>query len=142
MIGTGTQLLEFLPPPRREVAVQVDALLVAIHADLDAVVVDQPALRDHAPVLTAGLDRFDRTTGVFTHYRNNPADPKSISDNRIYALCEDRQGDLWVGTNGGGLSRLNRKNGTFTTYRHDDKRAGSLGESSSAGLSSRRNGDV
>ena len=32
----------------------------------------------------------------------------------MLALCEGRDGSLWIGTYGGGLSRF--KDGTFTTY--------------------------
>jgi len=37
------------------------------------------------------------------HYRHNPSDPSSISDNNIYSLKEDHHGNVWVGTYGGGI---------------------------------------
>ena len=44
------------------------------------------------------LDRLDPETGVFTHFRHEPADPTSISSDLISAILEDRQGMIWVGT--------------------------------------------
>ena len=47
-----------------------------------------------------GLDRFDPSTGIFTHYRHNPADPSSIIHNKVTALLQDHEGILWIGTHG------------------------------------------
>lgn len=49
----------------------------------------------------------------FKKYLNNPADPKSLSDNRVYTVFKGSDGTFWVGTFGGGLCKLN-KDGTFT----------------------------
>jgi PAS domain S-box-containing protein len=58
----------------------------------------------------AGLGRFD---GVrFTTYDDRQ--PGQLRDSEVWALAEDTQGALWVGTYGGGLSCL--EHGTFTTY--------------------------
>jgi ligand-binding sensor domain-containing protein/signal transduction histidine kinase len=51
-------------------------------------------------------------------YRNNPADPASVSSDVILAIHEDQQGALWVGTAGGGLDRLERATGKFTHFTH------------------------
>ncbi len=37
------------------------------------------------------------------HYRHKPGDRHSLSDNNIYSLKEDHQGNVWVGTYGGGI---------------------------------------
>jgi diguanylate cyclase (GGDEF)-like protein len=39
---------------------------------------------------------------------------EGLPNNVVYSLYEDRQGNLWIGTNGGGVSRF--KNGKFTPY--------------------------
>ena len=55
--GAGAELLELLPPARRKVAVQIEALGVAIdagHRDRLAVVVGDAALGHHAVVVAAG----------------------------------------------------------------------------------------
>jgi ligand-binding sensor domain-containing protein len=66
----------------------------------------------------SGLDRFDRSTETFVHYRHDPADPVSLSSGDVWAILEDRQGGLWVGTDGV-LSRLDRASETFARYQHD-----------------------
>lgn len=66
-----------------------------------------------------GVDRFDRRTGRFTTYRNDPRDPGSLSQDEIRCLYEDRRGVLWIGTNGGGLNRLDPGATKFIRYRHD-----------------------
>jgi signal transduction histidine kinase/ligand-binding sensor domain-containing protein len=72
-----------------------------------------------------GLNRFDGYT--FTHFRNDPDDPGSISYNSISALYEDADGYLWVGTLGGGLDRYDPKTGKFLHYLPDPADPTSLG---------------
>jgi ligand-binding sensor domain-containing protein/PAS domain-containing protein len=48
----------------------------------------------------------DRERPSVLQYRNNAADPSSLSGDTISAIGEDRFGNLWVGTDGFGLNRL------------------------------------
>ena len=64
-----------------------------------------------------GLNRYDGYT--FTVYRNNLDNPRSISNNYIRTVYEDRAGVLWVGTYGGGLNRFDSRSGTFTRFEHN-----------------------
>jgi signal transduction histidine kinase/ligand-binding sensor domain-containing protein len=66
----------------------------------------------------SGLDRFDRSTGTFVHYRHDPDDPASLGSGDVWDILADRQGGLWVGTDGG-LSRLDRASETFVRYQHE-----------------------
>ncbi|MEJ2614409.1 MAG: two-component regulator propeller domain-containing protein, partial [Ignavibacteriaceae bacterium] len=59
---------------------------------------------------TGGLNKFNAANInnnkiKFDHFVNNPSDPHSLSDNRVYTLFEDREGVLWIGTFGGGLDK-------------------------------------
>jgi len=45
-------------------------------------------------------------------------DPNSISDNRIAAICEDRDQMLWFGT-WAGLNRYDYNTNSFTSFQHD-----------------------
>jgi signal transduction histidine kinase/ligand-binding sensor domain-containing protein len=57
-----------------------------------------------------GLARFD---GVrFTVFRKGR--PEALREDGVRSLCVDRDGALWIGTNGGGLTRLAR--GAFTNH--------------------------
>ena len=41
---------------------------------------------------------------------------KSLTDNNIVALAEDKSGIVWIGTSGSGLQSLNPRTGEFNTY--------------------------
>jgi len=75
-----------------------------------------------------GLNRYDGYN--FVVYRNNSLDSHSISDNRILALCEDSDGDIWIGTFRGGLNRYVRDKDTFIRYKHEPSNPRSLSGSS------------
>jgi ligand-binding sensor domain-containing protein len=59
-------------------------------------------------------------------YQYDPADPSSLSEDRVESLFEDHEGALWVGTWAGGLNRLDRASGKITRFRHDPEDPGSL----------------
>ncbi|MGH7450322.1 MAG: two-component regulator propeller domain-containing protein [bacterium] len=62
----------------------------------------------------------DREKEKFTHYKNDPNNPNSLSDNWVNSIYEDRSEMLWIGTAGGGLNRFDRKKGRITHYRERD----------------------
>jgi ligand-binding sensor domain-containing protein/DNA-binding CsgD family transcriptional regulator len=65
-----------------------------------------------------GLNRYNRQSDTFTHYKADPAKPGSLSDNYVWGLYEDRTGVFWVGTISGGLHIMDRKTGVFTKCRY------------------------
>ena len=76
-----------------------------------------------------GLDRLDlnqvkaggQQSASFTHYRNDPDDPQSLSDNSVFSIQRDVHGRLWVGTLNGGLNQFDEKTGAFQRYPSNDK---------------------
>ncbi len=79
-----------------------------------------------------GLDRMTPSSDGFprfAHFRHDPDDPDSLSNDVVFALTLDEEGNVWVGTEGG-LNRLNRGEGAahdrFTRYRHDPDARGGL----------------
>ncbi len=63
-----------------------------------------------------GLNRFERKTGTFIRYLNDPKDPHSLINNKVRAIFEDSRGIFWVGTAGDGLHTMDRKKGTFERH--------------------------
>jgi hypothetical protein len=61
------------------------------------------------------LNRLDRKTGWFYHYRHRPGHAASLSSDTVTSLLEDSRGDLWVGT-GKGLNRLDGTRDVFQRY--------------------------
>lgn len=62
----------------------------------------------------------------FTHFKNAPTDPASLSHNVISSIYEDHAGHLWLTTFGGGLNKFDRASGKFKRYLHDSKNPHSL----------------
>ena len=62
----------------------------------------------------------------FTHYKREPGNPRSLSNDFVMSIYEDRSGILWIGTIGGGLNWNNRKNDTFIRYETDPDDSSSL----------------
>ncbi len=72
------------------------------------------------------LTRFDPAAGTFACYQYDPANPTGlIHTYGIRAICQDRAGDLWLGTYNG-LVHFDPQTATFTAYRHDPTDPASL----------------
>ncbi len=48
-----------------------------------------------------GLYRYDTKRGNLTRFSHNESDPVSISNNHLYCLMVDNEGNIWTGTNEG-----------------------------------------
>ena len=62
-----------------------------------------------------GLNRYDPTTGLFTHFVNDPGNASTLISDRVQVIFEDSQGRLWVGTSEG-LDRYFPSNNSFKHY--------------------------
>jgi signal transduction histidine kinase/ligand-binding sensor domain-containing protein len=69
-------------------------------------------------MLGSGLEKFDPASNTFTHFRHDPKDSSSLSNDTVSSVVEDDLGNLWVGTLYG-LDMLDTKTGKFIHYRHD-----------------------
>jgi signal transduction histidine kinase/ligand-binding sensor domain-containing protein len=67
----------------------------------------------------AGLDRLDPVTNTFTHFRHNPKDAYSLSNDTVNAVLEDHAGNVWIGTNQG-LDLLDKKTGRFKHFSNNN----------------------
>ena len=63
----------------------------------------------------SGLDRLDPGTGNFKHYRHDPKDSTSLNNNYIRSVLEDRNGNIWIGTDLG-LNRYDPATGKFKNF--------------------------
>jgi ligand-binding sensor domain-containing protein len=73
-----------------------------------------------------GLNRFDGY--AVTVYKHNAFDPSSLSDNSVWALCRDLQGNIWIGTMRGGLDHYIVGQDRFEHYRNNPSDSTSIGE--------------
>lgn len=88
-----------------------------------------------------GLNLFDEGSGTFTVYQNIESKPTTISSNRITALTENSQGDLWIGTNSG-LNLFDPETGEFKLFMNDEKDPFSLMNDSINTLSTDSTGNL
>jgi ligand-binding sensor domain-containing protein/signal transduction histidine kinase len=90
----------------------------------------QAILQDHSGFMWFGIQnglvRYDGQT--MTVYRHDPDDQRSLSDSNVLSLCEDHDGNIWVGTHIGGLNRFDQATGTFTRFQPDGSKSASLGK--------------
>lgn len=66
-----------------------------------------------------GLNKFDRKTGTFKHYINNPDQETSLPVNKIYKILPEGEDELWLATNDG-LILFNKMTEQFTVYSGSD----------------------
>lgn len=75
-----------------------------------------------------GLYRYERETGRFINYRPDTTKGNSISSLLVnYAITEDHDGNLWIGT-WDGLNMLDKKTGMWKCYNHDPLNPESLSD--------------
>lgn len=67
----------------------------------------------------------DHSDSRFEHFRFDPDNPRSLSQNKATSIAEDHFGGLWVGTEQG-LSRLDSERREFDRFHHDAGRPESL----------------
>lgn len=57
-----------------------------------------------------GVYKLERRAGgnnfQISHYKNDPGNKYSLSDNNVYSIYEDKNKNIWIGTFGGGLNLI------------------------------------
>jgi two-component sensor histidine kinase/ligand-binding sensor domain-containing protein len=84
---------------------------------------------------TGGLNRLAgglraKTPPAFTHYRHDPRDLSSLSNDFVMSIFEDSSGALWVGTIDGGLDRFDKATEKFTRFQGNDTDPETLSDNS------------
>ena len=66
-----------------------------------------------------GLNRFNRNTGTFTRFMNDPGNPNSLVNNKVASIFEDSKGNFWIGTAKDGLHSLDRETGQINRHSYN-----------------------
>ncbi len=77
-----------------------------------------------------------------TAFRHDPANPQSLSENRLVSVFEDDRGLLWVGTSTSGVDYWSPEARLFPHYRQDPDSPVGLGGSSVFAISQDADGNV
>lgn len=64
----------------------------------------------------SGIYIYNPSDGTYFILEKKTGDPYSLTDNAIYALCEDKQNGIWVGTFFSGLNYSSVENNFFEKY--------------------------
>ncbi len=65
-----------------------------------------------------GLMRYNSQTDKWVRYTKDPRDSRTLNNNRLYSICLDKSGVLWIGTFGSGVNRVNLAQKKFYHYKH------------------------
>jgi len=74
-----------------------------------------------------GLNRLITNTLTFIGYQHDPQNIKTISNNGVRAIAEDKAGNLWVATLDG-LNRMDTQRDTFKRFKHSENRLSGLSD--------------
>ncbi len=88
-----------------------------------------------------GLVRFNSQTEEVRHFKNDPNNPASLSNNSVWAIWQDGN-TLWLGTWGGGLNRFNKEQETFKVYSHNPEKPDTISSNASCNLLITSSGDL
>ncbi len=77
----------------------------------------------------AGLEYSEEGNAHFTLYQPYKTDKPEALENLVWTVTGDKEGNIWIGTDGGGLCRFDSEQKQFVDYfRHDTKIEGSLSD--------------
>ncbi|MBR5849862.1 MAG: response regulator, partial [Alistipes sp.] len=91
-----------------------DAAIYCLHEDEDGTI--------WMGSLNNGLFRLTETSPQHYHidqFTHDPHDTYSLSHNRIYDICRDHRGRLWIGSYNGGLNLVEGEKGDRPRFFHD-----------------------
>jgi signal transduction histidine kinase/ligand-binding sensor domain-containing protein len=128
-----------------------DDEITALYQDKDGVLwigTGGGGLDKHVPSTGSEAEGLDRENEHFIHYQHNPDDPQSLSSNAVSVIYQDRNGVLWIGTEGGGLNRLvlsevegsERENERWRHYANDPSDPNSLSHNAITAISEDQSG--
>jgi signal transduction histidine kinase/ligand-binding sensor domain-containing protein/DNA-binding response OmpR family regulator len=75
---------------------------------------------------SGGINKSDKNLPLFDVYRGKGIHSQGLSFRVTASFEESRNGNIWIGTDGGGLNLLNPKTGVFKHFMHDSTNVNSL----------------
>ena len=67
-----------------------------------------------------GVNYFNPEYEIYTRYKVGDTEKEGLSSPIVGRMTEDKDGNLWICTEGGGVNVYNRKNNTYRWYRHEE----------------------
>ncbi|MBP1656491.1 MAG: hypothetical protein H6Q31_1092 [Bacteroidetes bacterium] len=91
---------------------------------------------------SGGLSVISPYVQKFPFYGRDLRNPEGFQGKRVFAICQDSLGYVWIGTEDAGLNRFDPRTGTFRHYRHDPADPSSLPHDYVSVLMTDNRGDV
>jgi ligand-binding sensor domain-containing protein/signal transduction histidine kinase/DNA-binding response OmpR family regulator len=114
LIGTGNQGLKIFDPENKT-AKQV----TATNNDGTSIFVRdilQCSNYEYWVASESGILVYNSNTNKITNLKKDYTDPYSLSDNAIYTLCKDKEGNIWAGTYFGGINYFSKQFNVFEKF--------------------------
>jgi signal transduction histidine kinase/ligand-binding sensor domain-containing protein/DNA-binding response OmpR family regulator len=89
-----------------------------------------------------GLQEYNRLTDSFVSYQVDPDSFYSMGDNGVNAICRDRAGSIWIGTNAAGVYQFDWSRRRFVYIAYEPDAQGALGLGLTKGPGEDRSGRV
>ncbi len=64
----------------------------------------------------SGTVKYNHKSKSFTNFIYNPNDHNTVNSGNVMALCEDKSGNIWMGSAQSGISIFNPKTNSFTRF--------------------------
>ena len=84
---------------------------------------------------TSGLDMLNNQAGIFDHYSIGLSEETDSESIVISGICDDKEGNIWIGTGSDGLFKLNPKTADVVHFSFDRSDASSLISNNIRGIS-------
>ncbi|GAK61359.1 hypothetical protein U27_01259 [Candidatus Vecturithrix granuli] len=91
-------------------------------------------------VMNTGLTLFHKQTETFTNYKHHPADPKSLGNDLVVNVYEDRAGIFWITAYSDKVDKIDPAAQNFTTYQSVADIPASLSDSAVTSIYEDRSG--
>ncbi|HTY00428.1 MAG TPA: two-component regulator propeller domain-containing protein [Bacteroidota bacterium] len=65
-----------------------------------------------------GVSLISSYVEKFPHFADNLGNPNGLNGSRIFAMCRDSLGFIWIGTEDAGLNQFDPPSGSFRHFRH------------------------